>query len=308
MYNYDIENNRDIIPKKKEENKMKKIISLILALTVICATMLTSCSFFDKGGEPVAKIIDVKLTDEEYAFVCKKGNTELVNGFNAFLTEIKANGQFDALVNKYFKGEGEKVGYAVTTTDIQNTDDNLIVATNCPFEPFEYIGDDGKIYGLDIEIAAAYAKANNLTLVIKNIGFDDIFLQVDNGYADIGMAGITVSEDRADIYDFTNTYYAASQKIIVAADNTDFDNCTTAAEVEAILSALEGKKIGYQTGTTGGMYINGDEDWGYTGFANIEGKGYTTAQDALQDLINGNIYAVVVDEAPGAALVNSVNN
>jgi polar amino acid transport system substrate-binding protein len=287
---------------------MKKIISLILALTVICATMLTSCSFFDKGGEPVAKIIDVKLTDEEYAFVCKKGNTELVNGFNAFLTEIKANGQFDALVNKYFKGEGEKVGYTVTTTDIQNTDDNLIVATNCPFEPFEYIGDDGKIYGLDIEIAAAYAKANNLTLVIKNIGFDDIFLQVDNGYADIGMAGITVSEDRAAIYDFTNTYYAASQKIIVAADNTDFDNCTTAAEVEAILSALEGKKIGYQTGTTGGMYINGDEDWGYTGFANIEGKGYATAQDALQDLINGNIYAVVVDEAPGAALVNSVNN
>ena len=231
-----------------------------------------------------------------------------VNGFNAFLTEIKANGQFDALVNKYFKGEGEKVGYTVTTTDIQNTDDNLIVATNCPFEPFEYIGDDGKIYGLDIEIAAAYAKANNLTLVIKNIGFDDIFLQVDNGYADIGMAGITVSEDRADIYDFTNTYYAASQKIIVAADNTDFDNCTTTAEVEAILSSLEGKKIGYQTGTTGGMYINGDEDWGYTGFANIEGKGYTTAQDALQDLINGNIYAVVVDEAPGAALVNSVNN
>lgn len=287
---------------------MKKIISLILALTVICATMLTSCSFFDKGGEAVAKIIDVKLTDEEYAFVCKKGNTELVNGFNAFLAEIKANGQFDALVNKYFKGEGEKVGYTVTTTDIQNTDDNLIVATNCPFEPFEYIGDDGKIYGLDIEIAAAYAKANNLTLVIKNIGFDDIFLQVDNGYADIGMAGITVSEDRAAIYDFTNTYYAASQKIIVAADNTDFDNCTTAAEVEAILSALEGKKIGYQTGTTGGMYINGDEDWGYTGFANIEGKGYVTAQDALQDLINGNIYAVVVDEAPGAALVNSVNN
>ena len=287
---------------------MKKIISLILALTVICATMLTSCNFFDKGGEPVAKIIDVKLTDEEYAFVCKKGNTELVNGFNAFLAEIKATGQFDALVNKYFKGEGEKVGYTVTTTDIQNTDDNLIVATNCPFEPFEYIGDDGKIYGLDIEIAAAYAKANNLTLVIKNIGFDDIFLQVDNGYADIGMAGITVSEDRAAIYDFTNTYYAASQKIIVAADNTDFDNCTTAAEVEAILSALEGKKIGYQTGTTGGMYINGDEDWGYTGFANIEGKGYVTAQDALQDLINGNIYAVVVDEAPGAALVNSVNN
>ena len=293
---------------KKEENKMKKIISLILALTVVCSFMLTSCSLITGSNEPVAKIIDVKLTDEEYAFVCKKGNTELVDNFNAFLAEIKANGQFDTLVNKYFKGEGEKVGYEVTTTDVQNTADNLIVATNCPFEPFEYIGDDSKIYGLDIEIAAAYAASKNLTLVVKNIGFDDIFTQVEAGYADIGMAGITVSEDRAAIYDFTNTYYAASQKLIVAADNTDFDACTTAAEVEAVLAALEGKKIGYQTGTTGGMYINGDEDWGYDGFANIEGKGYATAQDALQDLINGNIYAVVVDEAPGAALVNAVNN
>ena len=292
----------------KEENKMKKIISLILVLAIASAFMLTSCGILGGGSDPVAKIIDVKLTDEEYAFVCKKGNTELVDSFNAFLDEIKANGQFDALVNKYFKGEGEKVGYDVTTTDIQNTADNLIVATNCPFEPFEYIGDDGKIYGLDIEIAAAYAASKNLTLVVKNIGFDDIFTQVEAGYADIGMAGITVSEDRAAIYDFTNTYYAASQKIIVAAGNTDFDACTTAAEVEAVLASLEGKKIGYQTGTTGGMYINGDADWGYDGFANIEGKGYATAQDALQDLINGNIYAVVVDEAPGAALVNAVNN
>ena len=295
---------------ERRKNKMKKIISLILMLTIVCATMLTSCGLFggDKDSDPVVKIIDVKLTDEEYAFVCKNGNTELVNSFNAFLAEIKANGTFDTLVNKYFKGEGEKVGYTVTTTDIQNTAENLVVATNCPFEPFEYIGDDGKIYGLDIEIAAAYAKANNLTLVVKNIGFDDIFTQVDAGYADIGMAGITVSAGREANYDFTNTYYNASQKIIVAADNTDFDNCTTVEEVEAVLAGLQGKKIGYQIGTTGGMYINGDEDWGYAGFANIEGKGYATAQDALQDLINGNIYAVVVDEAPGAALVNAVNN
>ena len=121
------------------------------------------------------------------------------------------------------------------------------------------------------------------------------------------MAGITVSADRAAIYDFTNTYYNASQKIIVAAGNTDFDNCKTVEDVENVLKALEGKKIGYQTGTTGGMYINGDADWGYDGFANIEGKGYATAQDALTDLINGNIFAVVVDEAPGAALVNAAN-
>ena len=290
---------------------MKKIVSLILALTMLLGATLTLASCNIQGGNEqtdAVKVIDVKLTDEEYAFVAKKGNTALVNDFNSFLAEIKENGTFDSLVAKYFEGEGEKVGYDVTTSDVVNSDSNLVVVTNCPFEPFEYIGDDGKIYGLDIEIAAAYAKSKGLTLVIKNIGFDDIFTQVDAGYADIGMAGITVSEDRAALYDFTTTYFNASQKLIVAGDNTDFDGCTTLAEVEAVLAALEGKKVGYQNGTTGGMYVVGDEDWGYAGFANLIGKGYASAQDAVTDLINGNLYAVVVDEAPANAIVNAINN
>ena len=300
---------------------MKKIITLILALTMLFGATLTlsSCNLGggnnnddnNNGGSnatEIVKVVDVKLTDEEYAFVAKKGNTTLVSSFNAFLSEIKGNGSFDALVAKYFEGTGEKVGYNVTTSDVVNTDSNLVVVTNCPFEPFEYIGDDGKIYGLDIEIAAAYAKANNLELVIKNIGFDDIFTQVDAGYADIGMAGITVSPDRADLYEFTDTYYNASQKLIVAADNTDFDNCKTVEDVENVLSALTGKKIGFQNGTTGGMYVVGDEDWGYAGFANINGVGYATAQEAVSDLVNGNLYAVIVDEAPAGAIVNAVNN
>lgn len=285
---------------------MKKIITLILALTMILSVTfaLASCN---NGGDAV-KVIDVKLTDEEYAFVAKKDNTALVSDFNAFLTEIEENGTFDSLVAKYFEGEGEKVGYDITTKDVVNTESNLVVVTNCPFEPFEYIGDDGKIYGLDIEIAAAYAQAKGLELIIKNINFDDIFPQVDAGYADIGMAGITASEDRVDLYDFTTTYFNASQKLIVAADNTAFDGCTTVAEVEEILAGLQGQKIGYQTGTTGGMYVVGDEEWGYAGFPNIEGKGYASAQDAVTDLINGNLFAVVVDEAPANAIVNAVNN
>ncbi|MBQ1260764.1 MAG: transporter substrate-binding domain-containing protein [Clostridia bacterium] len=284
---------------------MKKIITLIIALSLALTSLfyLVSCG----DSEPVVKMIDVKLTDEDYAFVVKKGNTALVDSFNDFMDGIKSDGTFDALVAKYFEGQGEKIGYAFTTTDVANTADNLIVATNCPFEPFEYVGDDGKVYGLDIEIAAAYAAANNLNLVIKNIDFDAIFTQVDTGLADIGMAGITVSEERELLYDFTDTYFAASQKLIVSADCTDFDECKTAADVEAVLSALQGKKIGYQNATTGGMYVVGDDDWGFEGFANVSGKGYATAQDALMDLINGNLYAIVVDEAPAKALVDAVN-
>ena len=79
-------------------------------------------------------------------------------------------------------------------------------------------------------------------------------------------------------------------------------------DVEEVLASLSGKKIGYQNGTTGGMYIEGDEDWGFNGFSNVEGVGYNTAQLAAQDIVNGNIYAVVVDDAPAAAIVSAMNN
>ena len=286
---------------------MKKLLSLLLVICSLCLCLgLTACG----STEPKVKLIDVKLTDENYAFVLKKGNTELKDDFNAYLAEIKENGTFDAIVAKYFEGVGEKIGYTVATDyeASENTAENFVVATNCPFEPFEYIQVDGKIYGIDMEIAAGYAEAKGLNLVIKNIpDFDAIFTQVQAGYADIGMAGITITETRLESYDFTETYYAASQKIIVAADCTDFDACETVEDVEAVLAALEGKSIGFQTGTTGNWYVVGDEDWGYDGFANVTSKGYKTAQLAVTDLINGNLYAVVVDEAPAAALVNAFN-
>ncbi len=285
---------------------MKRIFSGVMLFSAFLSIvlMLGSCTVM---AEEI-KSVDVKLTDEEYAFVIKKGNIALTADFNSYLSDIRESGAFSELVGKYFEGEGEKQGYDVTTTDTENTEDTFVVATNCPFEPFEFIGTDGKIYGLDIEIAAGYAESRGLSLIIKNIGFDDIFAQVDAGYADIGMAGITVNEDRAALYDFTNTYYNASQKLIVAGTNGDFDAFTSREEVEKYLSGLDGEKIGYQIGTTGGMYIEGDEDFGYSGFSGIDGKGYATALDAVIDLMNGNLYAVIIDEAPANALLRSTSS
>ncbi len=282
---------------------MKRILTLALAILMICTTLftLTSC-----GGDTV-KLIDIRLTDEEYAFVMKKGNTALKADFDEYLQTIKDNGTFQAIVDKYFKGTGTKVGCDVTTTSVTNDENTLVVVTNCPFEPFEYIGNDGKIYGVDIEIAQGFAQSKGLNLVIKNIDFESIFTEVDAGYADIGMAGITVTAERADVYDFTTTYYNASQKLIILADNNDFDSCQTAEDVERILKTLQDKSIGYQTGTTGNWYVEGSADWDYDGFANVTPKGYVTALDAINDMINGNLYAVVVDEAPGAAMVKGIN-
>ena len=284
---------------------MKKFLSLALAVLMLfgCVAMLASC-----GDDAKVKIIDIKLTDEEYAYLIKKGNTELQSDFNAFLAEIKENGEFQKIVDKYFKGEGTKVGVTAGNLDAANNDDTFIVVTNCPFEPFEYVGADGKLYGIDIEIAKAYAESRELNLVIKNLPqFDPIFDQVEAGLADIGMAGITISEDRLASFDFTTAYYNASQKIIVPADCKDFDDCKTAEDVEKILKGLKDKSIGYQTGTTGNWYVAGDADWGYDGFSNVKAKGYDTALDAINDMLNGNSSAVVVDEAPGTAMVKGVN-
>ena len=281
---------------------MKKLLCL---LAVFMLTLFASCS----SESSKVKIIDVKLTNENYAYVVKKGNIELVTDFNAFLTDIKSNGKFDEIVAKYFEGNGTKVGVDfVTSLETTNDEKTFVVATNCPFEPFEYVGTDGKMYGIDIEIAKLYADTKNLTLVVKNIDFDAIFTNVDSGYADIGMAGITISEERLALYDFTDTYYAASQKLVVLESNTLFDECKTVEDVEGVLKSLENEKVGYQIGTTGNWYVAGDEGWGYEGFANLEAKGYKTAQLAIQDIVNGQIYGVVVDEAPAEAMVNAINS
>ncbi len=281
---------------------MKKQVLLTLGLLTMFG--LSGCS----QSTDIVKTIDVKLTDENYAYVVKQGNVTLQNDFNEFLEEIQNDGTFDSIVAKYFEGIGEKEGVPFVTDSVENTLDKFVVATNCPFSPFEYVGDDGLMYGLDIEIAKLYAEENDLSLVVKNIDFDSIFTDVDIGYADIGMAGITVTPEREALYDFTTAYYAASQKLIVSTSNTLFDNCTTASEVEEVLKSIEGEKLGYQIGTTGNWYVAGDDYWGFDGFANFEAKGYKTTQLAIQDIVNGQIYGVIVDEAPGAIMVEAINN
>lgn len=281
---------------------MKKVL---IVLVLLCSLFITACGG-DENTDKV-KIIDIKLTNEEYAFVCKKGNTELINDFNAFLEEIKENGKFNEILAKYFEGNGEKQGYPITTSAVQNTENNFVIATNCPFEPFEYVGTDGLIYGVDIEIAALFAESQGLELVIKNILFDSILGDVDAGYSDMGMAGITITDDRLALYDFTTPYYQASQKLIVAADNTYFDDCKTKEDVENKIKSLQNEKIGFQIGTTGNWYVVGGE-WDFEGYPNVVAKGYSTAQLAIQDIINGQIYGVIVDEAPANAMVKAINN
>lgn len=197
---------------------------------------------------------------------------------------------------------------AACKTDDNTDEKTFTVATNTPFDPFEYIGTDGLAYGIDMEIAAGFAASKGYKLVIRDIDFKSILANVASGYADIGMAGMTISEDRLVTNDFTDTYYTASQKLIVLATDTAFDGCTDAASVEAVLKTLtKDDVLAFQNGTTGNWYVEGDADWEFEGFANATAKGYESAQQAVMDMVNGNVRGVVVDDAPASMLAKAQN-
>ncbi|MBR5445957.1 MAG: transporter substrate-binding domain-containing protein [Clostridia bacterium] len=278
---------------------MKKFISLFL-VALMAASLLVSCG---GSGEPVVKVIEVELTEEQYAFGVDKTQPELLEQVNAFLAEIKANGKFDEICNNYF-GDGTPV--PVTSAAEDPSKDQLVVATNAAFEPFEYTEGD-KYLGIDMEIAAALAEYLGVELVISNMEFDAVCLSVGQQKCDIAMAGLTIKPDREEYVTFSDSYYNAAQKIIVPVDNTEFDACTTADEIAAILAAKDASTvIGVQNGTTGQFYVEGDESWGFAGYP-VTCTGYKNGSMAVQDLVNGNIQYVIIDSAPAAAITEAIN-
>lgn len=281
---------------------MKKIFALGL-LAVMAVSLLTGCGSANAGAGKTAKVIEIELTNEDYAFGVDKNQPELLESVNTFIIEIKENGTFDEICNRYF-GDGTPV--AVTSAALDTSKDQLVVATNAAFKPFEYIEGEN-YYGIDMEIAAALAEYLGQELVIQNMDFDAVCLSVGQQKCDIAMAGLTIKEDRKEYVNFSDPYYSASQKLVVTSDNTEFDSCADAAAVEAILKEKDATtKIGVQLGTTGQFYCEGDKEWGFEGFA-AETVGYKNGSLAIQDLLNGNIDYVVIDSAPAKFITESIN-
>ena len=137
--------------------------------------------------------------------------------------------------------------------------------------------------------------------------FNAVCLSVGQQKCDIAMAGLTVNEKREEHVTFTESYYEASQKLVVPSDDTVFANCT---DVESVMTALNGLTkdvtIGVQEGTTGQFFVEGDEEWEFDGLT-ATCKTYKNGSLAIQDMINGNIDYVIIDAAPAAAITESIN-
>ena len=289
--------------KKTEEDKtMKKFIAIVMSLVLIASVaMLAGCG--KKDDVKAAKVIGIDLTNENYAFGVDKAQPELLEKTNAFIDKILSNGTFDEICSRYSSG-GEPV--LVKSAAKDSSKNQLVVATNAAFEPFEYtVGDS--YAGIDMEIAQLLAKELGKELVIDNMDFDAVCLSVGQHKCDIAMAGLTVKPDREASVTFSKTYYKASQRVVVKGDDTTFDDCKTADDVLKKLQSFDASvKIGYQNGTTGGMYINNESDYASNNLK-VTGKGYKNGSLAIQDLINGNINYVIIDSAPADSIVKSIN-
>lgn len=286
------QNNTD---EKSEERrkKMKKIICLILALTMMCGAMfaLTSCGasgtkiglqsgttseayanvlagvevksfdsfalaatdmkngnvdyvFCDKTTASSIcreisglKIVPVSLATEFYGIGIDKGQAGLKEAIDAILAEHEDD--ISGIVAKYLAGnESEYEGVVSATKDSSKADKQLVLATNAEFAPFEYVEhvDGVKTYfGIDMEIAQILADELEMELVIEDMKFETVVGAVGNNGVDIAMSGLTITAEREQVINFSNTYYEEDIVVVCKADDTTFDACKTVVDVLSII-------------------------------------------------------------------------
>ena len=167
-------------------------------------------------------ILEEPLTEEEYAICVAKENTELLAQVNEILAELEAEGTLDKIIGNYI-GDDTKGTYQYTSPQgTSRSNGTLVVATNAAFEPYEYV-ESGKIVGIDIDISQAIADGLGMELKIEEMEFDSIISAVSSGKAQLGVSGMTVTEERLQNINFTTPYTTAKQVIIVrngTSDNT----------------------------------------------------------------------------------------
>ena len=167
------------------------------------------------------------------------------------------------------------------------TPGKLTMSTNAAFPPYESTDDNGNFVGIDIDVAAAIADKLGLELQVDDMDFDAALLAAQNGKSDMVMAGVTVTDDRQLVMDFSDSYATGIQSIIVKEDSDI-----------ASPDDLADKMIGTQRGTTGYIYCSDD-------FGDEHVTPYDNGLTAVQALVNGQVDAVVIDNAPAKEFVEA---
>lgn len=189
---------------------------------------------------------------------------------------------------------GTKPNETATDETTTSASDKLIMGTNAAFPPFEFVTTNGlvdKYDGIDVAIALKIAEKAGKTLEVSDMEFDGLIAAVSTGKVDMAVAGMTVTEERKQNVDFSDTYYVAEQVIVVAEDNTDITNAE---------SLKDGKKVGVVLGYTADSIVTED--------LAIDDANIVRANrgiDVVQDVKNGKLDAVVIDSYTGKKLAEA---
>ena len=257
---------------------MKKIAALALVLGLVLS--LAAC-----GQKKVTlKILDTEYAVEDYAIAIAKENTELLERINTAMDTIISNGTAQMIVDKYISGAAHELTFQANAEGKPE----LHMATNAQFPPYEYY-EDNAIVGIDAEMAAAIADELDMKLVIDDMEFDAIITAVQTGKADMGMAGLTVTEERLQNVSFSDSYATGIQSIIVAEDSP----ITT---VDDLYAEGVSYMVGTQRGTTGDIYSEDD-------FGAERVSKYSSGAEAVQALVTGKVDCVIIDNEPAKAYV-----
>ena len=192
------------------------------------------------------------------------------------------------------KAEAEAPAAEEAAAEIKTVEaGKLHMATNAQFPPYEMISDNGGFEGIDVEIATLIAQKLGLELVVDDMEFGSVITSVQGGKSDIAMAGLTVTEERKQNVDFTESYATGVQVIIVPEGS----------DIATVDDLANDKMIGVQDGTTGYIYCSSPVEDG--GYGEDHVTSYPNGAMAIEALKGGKVDAVVIDNEPAKAFVQA---
>ncbi|GHU37622.1 amino acid ABC transporter permease [Bacilli bacterium] len=234
--------------------------------------------------EPVLKYainqgqnFEINMTGEkigDYGFAVKKGtHPELIKGFNKALKELKANGGYDAILDKYTATTAD--------TDIKPVKSDYRIASDSLFAPFEFQNSSKKYVGIDVDLLQAIAKSQKFNISMDFVGFQTAVDQTQAGHADGMIAGMSITDERKNVFDFSDPYFTANATLAVKSTTTDIKS----------YKDLKGKTVGIKNGTASQAFIDKNKDkYGY------KVKVFDAADTMYESLNTGSIDAFMDDE------------
>lgn len=282
---------------------MKKFITLLLAVLMVASLAAcgsnSSAPAADGSAEAEAaassvqlKILDSEYVTEDYAIAIAKENTDLLDSVNAALTALIADGTVAQVVDFYVSGEGE---LPAVQEDVAADAETLTMATNAAFPPYEYWEGDA-IVGIDAVIAGLIADQLGMKLDIQDMDFDAIIPAVVSGKVDMGMAGMTVTDERLESVSFSESY-ATGVQVVIVPENSPIE---TVDQLFSLIDDGEDVQIGTQNATTGFIYASDD-------FGEEHVQAFNKGADAVQALVSGKLTCVIIDNEPAKAFVAANN-